>query len=87
MRQIPLVVALIITGFAVPAPAHAACSNQLVNSIELRINRVVRDVDVRQLSCNGVTQVFFLLERRHQFNRFQLRQRTLAVFRREGLIA
>ncbi|MEM7723123.1 MAG: hypothetical protein AAF376_12175 [Pseudomonadota bacterium] len=84
-----LALALSLTGITAPNAAHAECmsSAQLISSIEFRIDRFARDVDVRQLSCNGVAQVFFLLERSGRQNRFTVRQQILAVFRREGLIS
>jgi hypothetical protein len=69
-----------------PGPASAtSCSDQLIHSVEQRLPPLGRDVNVRDLSCMGVTQVFFLLNDRRHKTPPELRQDILAVFRSQGL--
>ncbi|MBO6605143.1 hypothetical protein [Boseongicola sp. H5] len=85
--------AALLLATPVAAPAAMAqtdrCSEQLVLSVEQRLPWLREGLDVRDLSCNGIVQVFFLLD--EDPDRFGLhsagqRQKIEAVFRREGLI-
>lgn len=89
----------LMAGFALvscmPTPADEApgrteppCDVQLTRAVEARLPDLGRPVDVRALSCNGLTQVYFLLTSRDERQEDWLirRQRILQVFRGEGLI-
>jgi len=83
MRSLILAAALSLTA----APALAACSEQLIRSVENMLPDLRAPVEVRDLSCNGVSQLFFLLTTDSgDKTRFEIRQNALAVFRNEGLI-
>jgi hypothetical protein len=78
-----------------PAPADEAsgrteprCDAQLTRTVEARLPNLGQPVDVRALSCNGLTQLYFLLTSRDEQPEDWLlrRQRMLQVFRSEGLI-
>ena len=85
-------IALALTApIALPSIALAqtdACSEQLVRNVEMRMPRISEGLDIRDLSCLGITQIYFLLD--NDSDRFgvpltRTRQRIEAVFRREGL--
>ena len=61
------------------------CSSSMLATVRLQMPPLNQPVDPAQLSCNGLAQVYFLLTQ-GQHTHGQLRQRILAVFRRENLI-
>ncbi|MBF9060264.1 hypothetical protein HKCCSP123_13845 [Rhodobacterales bacterium HKCCSP123] len=89
----------LMAGFALascmPAPNDEApgrpeprCGSQLTRTVEDRLPDLGQPVDVRALSCNGLTQLYFLLTSREEQQEDWLlrRQRMLQVFRSEGLV-
>lgn len=97
MTHTPLIALMVGLALAacMPAPADEApdrteppCDAQLTRSVEARLPNLGQPVDVRALSCNGLTRLYFLLTSRDEQQEDQLlqRQRMLQVFRSEGLI-
>ena len=75
-----------------PTPGAAQttpCSEQLVRSVELRLPRLREGLDVRGLTCHGIVQIYFLLDRGPSafgISRSDGRQAIEQVFRNEGLL-
>ncbi len=61
------------------------CSSQLRISVINGMPPGTRDLDPNQLSCLGLSQVYFLQTSFRPSRDYELRQRIEAVFRREGL--
>ena len=62
------------------------CSPQLVAAVIGDMPIGTSDLDPRQLSCLGLTQVYFITTSFETNGDYEQRQRIRAVFRREGLI-
>jgi hypothetical protein len=62
------------------------CSPTLIATVEQRLPLPPDGPQVRDLSCTGVTQLYFLLTSDEDWPPQGIRQRVLAVFRAEGLI-
>lgn len=81
---------LLMISITAPAAAQVFeredCDSQILASVEMFMPRLGRDVDPRDLTCLGLTQVYFLLQETDVLNAFETRQRVLAVFRAERLI-
>lgn len=92
MRLAPLAFVLALT---LPAPALADtgdCAQSILRDVARQLPRIhLSDLDPRQLSCSGLTQVYFILQDNTRgFGgtipaSFRQRQRVETVFRREGL--
>ncbi|MEM8882374.1 MAG: hypothetical protein AAGC82_17435 [Pseudomonadota bacterium] len=86
-------IALLAFALCLSAPAFANspnpqsdCSSQLLASVIADLPLIARDLDPRQLSCLGLTQVFLIQTSGNLRTRFEQLQDIEAVFRREGLI-
>ncbi len=76
-----------------PAPAQADqenCQRNLLRQVEREVRFIDRSLDVAQLSCKGLTQVYLILQDDErtilQPTRFRQRSAIRQVFRREGLL-
>ena len=89
--RLPLVSCLLALVAASSASAQGdrtdfTCSPQLLAAVVGDMPIGTRDLDPRQLSCLGLTQVYFITTSFETNGDYEQRQRVRAVFRREGLI-
>ncbi len=91
IRTALLSLSLVLPALTAPVAVSAQttpCAEQLVRTVERRSPRLQHGLDIRDLSCHGIVQIFFLLDNdtdELNFVQTDLRRQIEAVFRREGL--
>ncbi|MEM9756728.1 MAG: hypothetical protein AAF914_12075 [Pseudomonadota bacterium] len=76
----------IVLSLAAGASSAQACSPQILSSVIGGMPPGTRNLDPSQLSCIGLTEVYFILTQQSTLGNIRERLQIEAVFRREGLI-